>query len=88
MAGVCSQGAWGDNNKEPPFLLDIVKYAMWDAWKREKGLDMDLARQKCITMCEIVMRENGLEWAIENQNRPGPSYYSDCGGDTVESDNT
>ena len=50
----------------------------WDKWNELKGMPKDTAKRLSIYEWDKLFAELGKLYLLENPNRPGPDYYSEC----------
>lgn len=78
MYGMGMQGSEGDQTGEKPSFIDVLGGMKWDAWEDYRGIKKEFCQKIFIVFASELLVEEGLGKWIENPNRPGPDYYSEC----------
>ena len=76
--GYFRQAKKGDNTEEKPSFIDVMGVMKWNAYEAQRGKPKDLMYKLIIIAITAIMKENGLERLLVNEDRPGPDYYKDC----------
>ena len=78
LYGMGMQGGFGDQTKEKPSFIDVLGVMKWNAWEEYRGIDKKFSQKIFIVYASQLLVDEGFEKEIENPNRPGPDYYSEC----------
>ena len=76
--GCVKQLKEGNNKTKRPKFTDVLASMKWKTYEGQKGLSREVLFNKIIRTISLVFMENEKEELLENPNRPGPDYYSDC----------
>lgn len=76
MYGLIRQGRFGDNRTPKPSILAYHDYVGWNAWYKNKGMNVIKARVQAMKIMEDTLKK--FKRSSENPKLPGPDYYEGC----------
>ena len=76
MYGLIRQGRFGDNKTPKPSVLALHDLVGWNAWTKNKGMNVIVARVRAMKIMEATLKK--FKKDIRNPKLPGPDYYKGC----------